>query len=419
MSGSLRAQTGWRYYGWWGIVLATFIIIWTTNGLTIGGFTVFDPYLLQELQIERAPLKLADSILLGTAAIFTLLTGWAADRYGVRPVMTFGIVVISASLFGHAYVDTLSELYWLRFLMGLGLAGAGLAICVVTVSRWFEARRGLALALMLAGTSLGTAIFPSLFTICIERLGWRSAIIYVSLTPLLLLPIVWFAIKEWPTRIGLVPYGADATQSIASGPELTYRDIISRRKFWLIGISAFAIYYSILGVTNNLILHGRDLGFTPGEAAALFFPMFIMGVVGKILSGTLSDVFGRKLVWVLNLALMLGGALLLMTLSKSLVVVAVTMFGFGWGGTHSLLQAIAADAFGTRSLGRVMGALTVLDAGGGGLGPWVTSLLYDRTGSYAAGFGVIVVLIVVAIVLALTLRLRAPAVGVAAAVPAP
>ncbi|HNR22731.1 MAG TPA: MFS transporter [Steroidobacteraceae bacterium] len=415
-SGTARAQDGWRYYGWWGIVVATLVFISVTNGLTIGGIQAFDTHLLQALQIERGPLKLGDAIQLGTAAIFTLLSGWAADRFGVRPVMTIGVLLLAGAFYGLGQVETVGGLYMLRFVMGLGLAGAGLAVCVVIVSRWFISSRGLALGVMLAGTSLGSGILPSVFTQLIETYEWRDAASMSALAPLALLPIIWFSIREWPARIGLAPYGASspAGSEQLAGPLLSYRDIVARRQFWLIGLGAFATFYSILGISNNLFLHSRDLGFAPSESAALFVPLFILGLIGKVVSGVLSDILGRKRVWILSLLLMLGGALMLMTLQKSLVMFAIMLFGFGWGGNYSLLQAIAADAFGSRSLGRVMGAITVLDAGGGALGPWITSLLYDAYGSYTPGFGLICVLIAVAIAFAMVLKVRAPVVSPAA-----
>ncbi|MBV6424138.1 MAG: hypothetical protein NAOJABEB_01948 [Steroidobacteraceae bacterium] len=403
-----RAQRGWKFYGWWGIVLATLVFISVTNGLTIGGIQAFDPHLLATLGIERAPLKLGDAIQLATAAVFTLITGWAADRFGVRPVMTVGVLLLSAAFYGFSHVQTVEQLYLLRFVMGLGLAAAGLAVCVVIVSRWFIASRGLALGLMLAGTSLGSAILPTVFTRLIESSDWRHAALYGVVAPLLLLPVVWLALKEWPARIGLAPYGAEGGHSALAGPELSYGDIIRRREFWLIGATAFATFYSILAISNNLFLHSKDLGFTPLESAALFGPLFLMGLIGKIVLGVLSDMFGRKRIWILGLVLMLSGALMLVTLQRSLVLPAIALFGFGWGGNYSLLQAIAADAFGSRALGRVMGALTVLDAGGGALGPWVTSLIYDRTHSYAPGFGLVSALIGLSILMALALRVRSP-----------
>lgn len=401
----MQPAAGWRFYGWWGIVLATFVLIWATNGLTVGGIAAFDPYLIDYLGVSRDTLKLGDTIMLATTAVVTILSGWAADRYGVRPVMFVGLVSLAAAFYGFSGADDINDIYLTRFVMGVGLSCCGLAICVVIVSRWFEAKRGLAIGLMLAGTSLGSAVFPELFTGFIEQDGWRAAARYAALIPLLLLPLVLFAIKEWPARIGTRAYGqidgAKAVDVETQGVAWTYAQILARREFWLIGVAAFATFYSILGVTSNLILHARDVGYSPADAAGLFVPLFIMGLIGKVLSGLLSDALGRRAVWILCLALMLAGALMMASLEPALLFWGVACFGFGWGGNYSLLQAIAADVFGARSLGRVMGALNVLDAGGGAIGPYATALLFEQFGqSYFVPFLVMAGLIGVAIVLA-------------------
>jgi len=406
-----RAQTGWQYYGWWGIVLATFIIIWTTNGLTVGAITAFDTSLLALLKVNRGDLKFGDTVMLLTTAVITPLTGWIADRWGVRPVMAVGVIALAAAFFGLSSVETLNGMYALRFLMGISLSCAGLAICVVIVSRWFEARRGLAIGLTLAGTSLANAFFPDLTTLFIEREGWRGAAYYVSIMPLLLLPLILFALKEWPSKLGLEPYGSAAQPAgmrAPAAPELSYADILAKPAFWFIGIAAFATFYSILAISYNLFLHTKDLGIDPREAAKYFVPLFIGGLVGKLLSGFLSDLFGRKLTWLIFLGLMLTGALFLLTNSEQWLYASVACFGLGWGGNYTLLQAVTADAFGTRSLGRVMGAITVLDASGGAIGPWITGMLYDRYGSYISAFWAIAVLIALAIVMALLVPTRSP-----------
>jgi MFS family permease len=402
-----RAQSGPRFYGWWGIVLATFIIIWITNGLTVGAITAFDKSLLELLGVSQGQLKFGDTIMLLSTAVITPLSGWAADRFGVRPVMAFGVVALAAAFYGMGQADSLTGVYWLRFLMGVSLSCAGLAICVVIVSRWFVGRRGLALGLMLAGTSLANALLPQVTTQLIAADGWRAAAQWVALGPLLLLPLILFAIKEWPAQLGLEAYGASTNNAPATAPmgnELTYGDILRRKDFWLIGVAAFATFFCILGVSYNLFRHMGLLGIAPQAAAVYFFPLFLGGLVGKLGSGLLSDMFGRKPSWILNLALMMAGAALLATYDGEWLLLAVSLFGLGWGGNYTLLQAVAADAFGARSLGRVMGAITVLDAGGGALGPWITGLLFDRFGTFAQAFGLMVALIGVAIVMALLLR---------------
>jgi len=113
----------------------------------------------------------------------------------------------------------------------------------------------------------------------------------------------------------------------------------------------------------------------------------------------------RKAVFGGCLALMFTGAILLATLKPGLVIPALYLFGLGWGGNYTMLQGLVADVFGARSLGKILGGITVLDATGGALGPWFTGALFDVTHDYRLGFSVIVVLIAVALAAILFVRL--------------
>jgi MFS family permease len=400
-----------QFYGWKAIVPAVFVILLTTNGLTVGGIAAFDPYLVQDLGVARADIKLGDAIQLGVTAGLGLVCGWLVDRFGVRIVMAIGIAALAGGFFQLATVDTLTGYYLSRLLMGLGLSGAGLAICVVAVSRWFALSRGLALGIVLAGTSFGNAFFPRVFTGFIGSSGWQNAAGYAGWMLLGLAPLILWVIKEWPQVMGLEPYGAERIAKIgltSSGRELSYREILARADFWFMGIAAFCTFYSILAVNNNMILHMLDLGAPPEVGSLIAIPLFLAGLVGKLASGWLTDLFGRKSVWLVSLAFMLVAAASLTLMNVSLVTPAAILMGLGWGANYTLLQAIAGDLFGTRSLGRVMGAVTVLDAGGGALGPWVTARLADASGNYQSGFALVSTLIAVAFVMAALLRIESP-----------
>jgi MFS family permease len=400
---------GGLYYGWWAIVPAAFVIILVTNGLTVGGIAAFDPALIAELGVTRGAIKVGDAIQLGVTSLLTLLTGQLVDRYGYRRVMLAGIVALLWGFYLLGHVSSLQDYYWSRAWMGLGLACAGMAICMVAVSRWFVASRGLALGIVLAGTSFGNGFMPSVFTALIAAYGWRGASLF-TLALLAFLPLlVWCIMREWPASLGLKPLGAvsAAVEARAMGEDLGYLQIIRRREFWLLGTAAFCTFYAFLGINNNLILHMMQLGMAQSAAAAMFIPLFLAGLSGKVLAGWLSDRFGRKAVWTGCLALMLTGALMLATLRASLIAPAAIILGLGWGANYTLLQAVTGDVFGARSLGRVMGAITVLDAGGGALGPWITAALSDLSGNYRNGFLLICGLVALATVCASALKLRA------------
>lgn len=406
---------GSRFYGWWAIVPAVFIILLVSNGLTAGGIAAFDPSIIENLGVSRADVKLGDAIQFGVSAILTVLTGWLADRIGVRIVMAVGAVALAASFFLLGDVASLSDYYWTRFLMGVGLAGCGLALCVVAVSRWFALRRGRALGLVLAGTSIGNALFPALFTRLITAQGVDAAGNVAGWMVLALLLLLAFALVEWPAVKGLKPYGAGEVEASGvtggadvAGAELTYGQILASPKFWLMGIAAFATFYSILAVNNNMILHMQGLGVRPEIGSLIAMPLFFAGLIGKLVSGWLTDIYGRKPVWRISLVLMLIAAGMLVAMNATLVPFAAVIMGLGWGANYTLLQAVAGDVFGTRSLGRVMGAVTVLDAGGGAIGPYVTARFADASGDYQSGFLVIFLLIGVALFCASRLNVPTP-----------
>lgn len=412
------AATTRPFHGWTAIVPTVFVVLLVTNGLTLGGMAAFDPTLIAQLGVTRAEVKFGDFIQLGITALMTIGSGWLSDRHGVRPVMAVGIVALAAGFFALGRVDSLHDLWWARSMMGIGLAGAGLAICVVAVSRWFILRRGLALGIVLAGTSLGNGFFPRIFTALIEDGGLRHAADIAAFAILALLVLVWWPLREWPASVGAEPLGRSqlAAAGVATaggsegsvGAELTYREILARREFWLIGVAAFATFFAILGVNNNMILHMQALGLPPATGALIAIPLFLAGLIGKLAAGWLTDLLGRKPVWVTSLSLMLAALLLLSTMAPGWVPVAAVVLGLGWGANYTLLQAVVSDVFGTRSLGRVMGAITVLDAGGGALGPWVTAAIADGSGSYQTGFVAIALLLVAGLLCALRLDINTP-----------
>ena len=107
--------------------------------------------------------------------------------------------------------------------------------------------------------------------------------------------------------------------------------------------------------------------------------------------------------------MMLGGIVTMVgaMLTKNAVLVwgGLSLFGFGWGGIYTLIQVLAADLFGMLALGKILGAINVLDTFGGAMGPVLTGVLVGITGGYLQPFLVITVLLVVATIAACLLNM--------------
>ncbi len=124
---------------------------------------------------------------------------------GVRPLMVFGLLLLASRTFLYSKVAGLGDIYGIHALLGISLACCGLVVNIIIVSRWFVRRRGIALGIVLAGTSLANAAMPQLNTWLIAELGWRSAFMYLSMLPLALIPVVILIMRERPSDLGLEP----------------------------------------------------------------------------------------------------------------------------------------------------------------------------------------------------------------------
>ena len=399
------------YYGWI-IALASGIILLVTNGMALSGLNVFDKPLLEALTeasgapVSLAALKARDAITLGVSGLMAPLAGAAADRFGVRPLMLIGAVLLSAGYFLYSTADSLSTIYAIHVLFASALATCGLVVNVILVSRWFVKDRGLALGIALAGTSLGNGTLPPLNAALIGEIGFRPAFAWTSLLPLLLIPIILFIVRERPADLAgqqpvtSAPRGADAS--------LALRAALRTTNFWVLALVAMFTFFSIIGTQAHLNLYMLGRGFSPIDAGFSYTVLFYLGLIGKVASGFLADRLGRKPVFLSTLSIMASGAVLLAMPGVGGLWAGLVLFGLGWGGLYTLLQLLAADYFGPQHLGKILGAITVLDTFGGGLGPPLIGAIRDRSGSYDNAFVLVAGLVTLALLIATRFRSGRP-----------
>ena len=396
----------------WIILAVCFFTITFTNGLTLGGLVVFDRELLNYLsevtggEILRQELKLKDAITLWSTAVFAFIAGIIIDRVGVRSLMVSGMFLLSATFYFYAKSDSLADMYIIHIFQGIVLSVSGMVINVVLISKWFNDNRGLAIGVLLAGTSVGNGIFPQINTylLTISDGDWRQVMMWLALIPLAYAPILFALIKEKPEDVETNEDNEAKNDFKASSIEggFTLQETLMSSNFWFLSVMAFCTFYSILAMIGHVFLMLDGEGYSPQISATGVSIIFIGGFIGKVISGKLAEMIGRKIVLVGGVAMMLAGSLLIVSSifykNPLLIWIGLSLYGTGWGGLYTLIQLLVADLFGLIAIGKIMGVINIIDTIGGGLGPIITAVIYDSTQSYLLPFLVISALLVIALI---------------------
>jgi MFS family permease len=158
----------------WLVVGALFLITFS-RATPLASYGVFLPILAERFGWSRGAISAALSMNLLVGGIAGFAAGALADRYGPRLILVVTVTLAGTAFALVSVVDALSQLYLLVGLVGgIGMSSFYL-LSATTIARWFDARRGLALALVLVGFNLGYISAGPLAAWLIDLFGWRAA----------------------------------------------------------------------------------------------------------------------------------------------------------------------------------------------------------------------------------------------------
>lgn len=388
------------YYGWVIVAVSTLALL-ISNGLSIGGITIFYKPIQQELlglgaiapERVQSVYGNAPALTILLAGLIAPLAGFLLQRLKARIMMVIGSFILGSGLIVYSQATSPLMVYIAHSLLGTSLAFVGVVVCTVLVSDWFVKRRGTALGIVLLGTSLGGVIIPQIGAPLIARLGWRTAMLAVSLVVwLILLPAVLFLVRNRPAEIGASVDGAASEtgkEQEALGSGLTLKEALATSTFWVLSVCAALLFYAIFVVIQQLALYlqGPKIGFNLQQASVAVSILWFSSLTGKFAFGWLSDRFSARRVMIVSSLLMFAATFVLLFLDVGTVYLFAIPFGLTYGGTFVLLQLLVAEYFGTREYGKILGAVTLIETIGGALGPFITAKIADAYGGdYSQAF---------------------------------
>jgi MFS family permease len=333
----------------------------------------------------------------------SFLWGFLSDRIGTRSVVFAGGSLLGLGLVLSSQVGALWQLY-VTFGVAVGLgAGAFYAPLTSTATKWFDVRRGLAVALVSGGIGLGILTIAPLARWLTSLFDWRIAM-------LLLGDLAWVVVL--PLAL-LIREPAAASARNAAGDELAFSaaEVLRAPQFWVIALTHFACCAAHAGPIFHMATHAIDQGVPALAAASVLGLSGLVSIGGRVATGVLADRFGAKRTLIVGLTLQAATILTYLVARDLRAFVAIAVvFGLAYGGVMPLYALIIREYFGEKVMGTAYGAVFLVSTLGMGLGSFAGGWFYDRLGSYAWLFLSSAAIGGAAIVLAQTFRppLRAP-----------
>lgn len=400
------------FYGW--VVVAAGLII----GLIAFGirysFGVFFKSIETEFDLTRAATSGIFSAYMVLSGIFSILGGWALDRYGPRTVTFVMGLFTGLSLLLTSQASASWQLfisYSLLFSLG---TGAIFTVVNSTVSRWFDKRRGFAVGIASSGGGAGVVVMAPFATYLISNFDWRTAFIVLGLIAWLVVASLSTLLRKDPGDIGLLPDGVKPEaakiklQNNETSTQLTGLSLLEASKtgnFWFLGLIWLLLSLSVHLILTHTVPHAIDLGISPIDASVILSLIGAAAFAGRIVAGRVSDNIGRKAP-AITCALLQVGALIWLIWVQDLWMfyLFAVVFGFSWGGVGIQVTVLVSDIFGMRSIGAIMGVIVVGWTIGGAIGPTVGGVVFDVSGNYSTAFAIGAVSMLIASLFAALIR---------------
>jgi len=335
----------------------------------------------------------------------SLAWGALSDRYGGRAVALAGGGLLGLGLVLSSLATALWQLH-VTFGVMVGFAvGAFYAPLTSTATKWFVARRGLAVALVSAGIGFGVLVVSPMVRWITTVSDWRTAMLVIGdFAWLVILPVA-LLIRE-PDAAGRPARSERRPGAALEGAgEYTAGEVSRSPQFWAIAVTHFACCAAHSGPIFHMVTHVMDQGQAPMVAATVLSVSGLASVAGRVTTGLLADRLGAKPTLVAGLALQAAMIFLyLFVQSAGAFYALATFFGMTYGGVMPLYALLTREYFGEKVMGTAYGGVFLISTLGMGLGSFAGGWLHDALGSYAWLFLSSTAIGAMAAVLAVTFR---------------
>ncbi|RYE42305.1 MAG: MFS transporter [Hyphomicrobiales bacterium] len=371
------------------VILPVVLLGFVVMALNWFSIAVAFPQIGAEFDLGVSELALLISVFLVGVGLFHIPSGLLATRFGLRVVLVLGLAIESVAAILSAMAADYVQLLLVRFVAGIGTS-IFIAIGIAAVSVWYrEKYLALALGLLSAGYSVGTALGLYTWAEVAEGMGWRNALAVGGGLGVLATVLIAAVYKTPPGNDGL------------DGERITIaavRHTLGNRQLWLYGFAFLGTYGAFFAASQMLGEYGASTGaLTSDQVGIAVLMLGLAGIPGSVVGGWLSDRLSKRRTFIVGAVLLQGLLLLALPITPpSLVWLSAAGIGFAFNGGWAVWQCVPGSSSGVRAedIGTAIGLMLSITAVGGFLIPWgfghiVETFGYSWAWVFLGGVGIV------------------------------
>lgn len=384
------------------IIIACFIMMAATVGITVNTFTIISPAMIEDLGITATQAQLISLVSTLANMVAGLFVGKLMARFGMRKTMTVGTILMCGGFALRGAASTMLTLCASNFVCGLGMAEISTIPSGVLVNNWFSMeKKGTMSGIAFTGSVVGGILFVQVATALMKVYDWRvTHYVLAAVCAVLMLPISMFVVRARPEEKGLCPLGSENT---AGGACPVVTGISARRffrtgTFWLLAFTVFVVGFTNMGIQRNFaICLQNEHGHSEDFASMVYSLVMLVQILGKLILGRIYDKKGIKAGTVYNTVLVIATTAFAVASGNAVMAVCFgVIFGLLGSMTTVTPPYLTALIVGRKSYAGIFGVVNMFFNIGVAVGAVVAARVFDVTGSFNGAWIAFAVLMVIA-----------------------
>src|SRR3982075_1066708 len=360
--------------------LAAAVVLGAVGSVGMWSVPVVLPAVQAVFGVARADASLPFTLAMVGFAFGGVAVGRLSDRLGIVAPVVCGEIALSVGYIGAGFAPNLVSFALLHIVIGIG-ASATFGPLIADTSQWFTRRRGIAVAIVACGNYLGGTIWPPILHPFVASEGWLAAHVGVGVfCGLATLPLLLALRRRAPMQDteSMGALSAGAQRGLGISPTALQA---------VLCIAGLSCCVAMAMPQVHIVAYCGDLGYGVARGAEMLSLMMAFGVISRIGSGFLADKIGGIRTLLIG-SVAQGFALLFYLFFDGLTSLYIisAMFGLFQGGIVPSYAIIVRESMPASEAATRVGIVIFASVFGMSFGGWISGVIFDATGSYAAAF---------------------------------